>query len=43
MSYHEIDYSVRDGILVLTLDRPDELNAFTPCAWPTSWSTRSSA
>jgi enoyl-CoA hydratase/carnithine racemase len=29
MSYHEIDYSVRDGILVLTLDRPDELNAFT--------------
>ena len=29
MAYREIDYSVRDGILVLTLNRPERLNAFT--------------
>jgi len=29
MSYETIDYSVADGILTLTLDRPEQLNAFT--------------
>ena len=28
-SYETLDYSVEDGILTLTLDRPDHLNAFT--------------
>jgi enoyl-CoA hydratase/carnithine racemase len=28
-SYETLDYSVADGILTLTLDRPDQLNAFT--------------
>lgn len=28
-SYDTLDYSVDDGILTLTLDRPDQLNAFT--------------
>jgi enoyl-CoA hydratase/carnithine racemase len=28
-SYDTLDYSVSDGILTLTLDRPDRLNAFT--------------
>jgi enoyl-CoA hydratase/carnithine racemase len=28
-SYETLDYSVSDGILTLTLDRPDQLNAFT--------------
>jgi enoyl-CoA hydratase/carnithine racemase len=28
-SYETLDYSVTDGILTLTLDRPDQLNAFT--------------
>lgn len=28
-SYETLDYSVADGILTLTLDRPDHLNAFT--------------
>lgn len=28
-SYRTIDYSVSDGILTLTLNRPDQLNAFT--------------
>jgi len=27
--YEQIDYSVEDGILTLTLDRPDRLNAYT--------------
>lgn len=27
--YREISYEVRDGVLTLTLDRPDRLNAFT--------------
>ncbi|HJR37565.1 MAG TPA: crotonase/enoyl-CoA hydratase family protein [Nocardioidaceae bacterium] len=27
--YETLDYAVRDGILTLTLDRPDQLNAFT--------------
>jgi enoyl-CoA hydratase/carnithine racemase len=30
MTYQEIGYAVADGILTLTLDRPDKLNAFTP-------------
>jgi enoyl-CoA hydratase/carnithine racemase len=31
MDYTEIDYAVgEDGVAVLTLDRPDQLNAFTP-------------
>ena len=29
MSYETLDYSVRDGILTLTLNRPEQLNAFT--------------
>jgi enoyl-CoA hydratase/carnithine racemase len=28
-SYDTLDYSVEDGILTLTLDRPEQLNAFT--------------
>jgi enoyl-CoA hydratase/carnithine racemase len=27
--YQHIDYTVADGVLTITLDRPDELNAFT--------------
>jgi enoyl-CoA hydratase/carnithine racemase len=30
MTYEEIGYAVDDGILTLTLARPDKLNAFTP-------------
>jgi enoyl-CoA hydratase/carnithine racemase len=29
MNYEEIRYSVADGVLTVTLDRPDRLNAFT--------------
>lgn len=29
MSYQTLDYQVTDGILTLTLNRPDQLNAFT--------------
>ncbi len=29
MTYETLDYTVDDGILTLTLDRPDQLNAFT--------------
>ena len=29
MDYDEIDYEVEDHILTITLDRPDQLNAFT--------------
>jgi enoyl-CoA hydratase/carnithine racemase len=29
VSYETLDYTVDDGILTLTLDRPDQLNAFT--------------
>ena len=29
MAYSEIDYDVADGIATITLDRPDQLNAFT--------------
>jgi enoyl-CoA hydratase/carnithine racemase len=29
MSYETLDYTVTDGILTLTLNRPDQLNAFT--------------
>jgi enoyl-CoA hydratase/carnithine racemase len=29
MDYQEIDYAVEDGVLTLTLDRPEALNAFT--------------
>ena len=28
-SYETLDWSVDDGVLTLTLDRPDQLNAFT--------------
>jgi enoyl-CoA hydratase/carnithine racemase len=28
-SYETLDWSVEDGVLTLTLDRPDQLNAFT--------------
>jgi enoyl-CoA hydratase/carnithine racemase len=30
MDYSEIRYEVADGVLTITLDRPDRLNAFTP-------------
>ena len=30
MDYEQIRYSVREGVLTLTLDRPEKLNAFTP-------------
>src|SRR5439155_22430064 len=30
MDYEHIRYRVEDGLLTLTLDRPDKLNAFTP-------------
>jgi enoyl-CoA hydratase/carnithine racemase len=30
MSFQEIRYEVADGVLTITLDRPDRLNAFTP-------------
>lgn len=29
MNFETIDYSIADGILTITLDRPDQLNAFT--------------
>lgn len=29
MTYETLDYTVRDGILTLTLNRPDQLNSFT--------------
>ncbi|MCB0991188.1 MAG: crotonase/enoyl-CoA hydratase family protein [Acidimicrobiales bacterium] len=29
MSFHTLDWSVDDGVLTLTLDRPDALNSFT--------------
>ncbi|MCE3552107.1 crotonase/enoyl-CoA hydratase family protein [Pseudonocardia sp. RS11V-5] len=29
MTYETLDYTVRDGILTLTLNRPDKLNSFT--------------
>ncbi|HUI27269.1 MAG TPA: crotonase/enoyl-CoA hydratase family protein [Candidatus Kryptonia bacterium] len=29
MSYEEIDYAAADGVLTITLNRPDRLNAFT--------------
>lgn len=29
MSYNTLDYTVDDGVLTLTLNRPDHLNAFT--------------
>jgi enoyl-CoA hydratase/carnithine racemase len=28
--YQQIDYAVADGVLTVTLDRPEKLNAFTP-------------
>ena len=30
MTYQDIIYDVEDGILTLTPNRPDKLNAFTP-------------
>ncbi len=30
MDFEEIRYEVSDGVLTITLDRPDRLNAFTP-------------
>ena len=30
MDYQQIQYSVEEGVLTLTLNRPDQLNAFTP-------------
>jgi enoyl-CoA hydratase/carnithine racemase len=30
MNFQEIRYEVADGVLTITLDRPDRLNAFTP-------------
>jgi enoyl-CoA hydratase/carnithine racemase len=30
MSFQQIRYEVADGVLTITLDRPDRLNAFTP-------------
>jgi len=30
MEYRQIDYSVDDRVLTITLDRPEQLNAFTP-------------
>ena len=30
MSFEQIRYEVADGVLTITLDRPDRLNAFTP-------------
>src|SRR3954452_24637098 len=30
MSFQEIRYEIEDGVLTITLDRPDRLNAFTP-------------
>src|ERR1700722_16323429 len=30
MAYRTIRYHVADGVAVITLDRPDRLNAFTP-------------
>jgi enoyl-CoA hydratase/carnithine racemase len=30
MSFQQIRYEVTDGVLTITLDRPDRLNAFTP-------------
>jgi len=30
MNYEELEYEVADGVLTITLHRPDKLNAFTP-------------